>query len=116
MGVLHRIDSLADRPVGYRPQQPDQYHSAVALPEILSEIEGVGPNSKRVQRSYEGILARTGPELEILERLPLPDVERGAGPVVAEAVGRMRTGRVIRQAGFDGQYGSIRLFEPEELE
>src|SRR5262249_56056030 len=37
-------------------------------------------------------------------------------PLLGEAVGRLRAGTVIRQAGYDGEYGVIRLFEEGELD
>src|SRR5262249_58751725 len=35
--------------------------------------------------------------------------------LLAEAIARLRAGRVIREAGYDGEYGVIRLFEDGEL-
>ncbi|MFH0910295.1 MAG: hypothetical protein V1918_02115, partial [Planctomycetota bacterium] len=51
-----------------------------------------------------------------LGEAPLADIAREGAPVLAEAIGRMREARVIRRAGFDGEYGSIRLFETGELD
>ena len=39
-----------------------------------------------------------------------------ASPLLAEALTRLRKGEVIRQAGYDGEYGVIRLFEARELD
>ena len=36
-------------------------------------------------------------------------------PLLGEAVARLRAGRVIREAGYDGEYGAVRLFQPDEL-
>src|SRR5581483_7397481 len=57
-----------------------------------------------------------GPELSILGEVPLEDVARADSTLLAEAIGRLREGRVIRDAGYDGEYGVIRLFEPGELQ
>ena len=35
--------------------------------------------------------------------------------LLGEAISRLRAGRVIKQAGYDGEYGVIRLFEDGEL-
>jgi len=117
LGVLHRVAELADRPDApdERPPQAAPFRSLIPLSEVLSEIQGVGPQSKAVQRRYEDLVAQLGSELFILERVPLEDVRRAGSPVLAEALARMREGRVIRDAGFDGQYGTIRLFTKEEL-
>ena len=117
LGVMHRVAELADRPDApqERPPQAAPFRSLIPLCEVLSEIQGVGPQSKAVQRRYEDLVAQLGSELFILERIPLEDVRRAGSPVLAEALARMREGRVIRDAGFDGQYGTIRLFTKEEL-
>ncbi len=116
VGVMHRVQALADRPAGQRPPRTDPFRSLVPLPEIVSEIRGVGPKSKTVQGSVADLVTRLGPELEILETVPPEDVRRNADPLLAEALDRLRQGRTHRQAGYDGEYGVIRLFEPGELD
>ena len=58
---------------------------------------------------------RFGPELGILGDVPLDDLAAGAPSIVAEAIARLRRGEVRREAGYDGVYGTIRLFDPDEL-
>ncbi len=115
VGVLHRVEELADRAEGAKPEGASDFRSLVPLPEVLSELHGAGVDSKAVQRSYEGLLARVGPELHLLEDAPIEAIDRAGPPLLGEAISRMRAGRVIRQAGYDGEYGTIRLFEPREL-
>lgn len=115
VGVMNRVDELADRPDGFRPDSANRFRSLVPLAEVISEIRGVGEKSKKVQQAYEEILARVGSELYILEQAPTEDIRAAGSPLVAEAVQRMREGRVIRDAGYDGEYGTIRLFEKDEL-
>ncbi len=117
VGVSHRVEVLADRPVdsGFRPPNAGPVRSLVPLPSILSEIMGVGPQSKRVQRTYLELLARLGPELEILTACPLEELAERGSSLLVQAVERLREGRVIRQGGYDGEYGRVRLFEDHEL-
>ena len=115
VGVLYRVEELADRPEGEYRADTDPFRSLIPLPEVLSELEGVGSGSKRVSRAYEGLLARLGPELDVLAQLPLDEVAQHASPRLVEALRRMRAGEVIREAGYDGEFGVIRLFTPEEL-
>jgi DNA helicase-2/ATP-dependent DNA helicase PcrA len=115
IGVQHRVDALADRPDGYRPEGAAGFASFVQLPEILGEIAGVGPKSKSVTAQVSALVERFGPELAILGDVPLDDLAAGAPSVVAEAIARLRRGEVRRDAGYDGVYGTIRLFEPGEL-
>ncbi|MDT0310412.1 UvrD-helicase domain-containing protein [Streptomyces sp. DSM 44917] len=114
VGVLSRVEELADRAEPVRPEGAAGFRSLVPLPEVVGEILGVGPKSKRVQGQIDRLTASLGPELSILQEVPAEDV--GAQlPLLGEAVARLRRGEVIREAGFDGEYGTIRLFEPGEL-
>ena len=115
IGVQHRVDALADRPDGYRPDGAAGFASFVPLPEILGEIAGVGPKSKSVTAQVSAMVERFGPELAILGDVPLDDLAAGAPSIVAEAIARLRRGEVRREAGYDGVYGTIRLFDPDEL-
>jgi DNA helicase II / ATP-dependent DNA helicase PcrA len=115
IGVQHRVDLLADRPEGYRVPGAAGFTSFVQLPEILGEIAGVGPKSKSVTAQVTALVERFGPELSILGEVPLSDLAAGAPSIVAEAIGRLRRGDVRRDAGYDGVYGTIRLFDPGEL-
>ena len=114
VGVLHRVLDLADREAPAALAREPEARSVIPLPEVLSEILGVGPASRKVRERYAALLQALGPELDILCRLPLPDLRAHWEPL-GEAVARMRVGRVIRQGGFDGQYGVVRVFAPEEL-
>ncbi|WP_345352012.1 UvrD-helicase domain-containing protein [Actinoallomurus liliacearum] len=115
VGVLYRVDELADHPEGRRPEGAADFRNLVPLPEIVSEIRGVGPRSKSVLGHIAELVATLGPELAILDEVPLDDVRRAGGELLAEAIARLRRGEVIRDAGYDGEYGVIRLFETGEL-
>jgi uncharacterized protein (TIGR00375 family) len=115
VGVLHRVEVLADRPPGSRPAGAAGFRNLIQLPELVGEVLGVGPRSKAVEAVVGGLVERLGPELEILERVPIDAIAKAGPPLVAEAVDRVRRGVVIREAGYDGEYGSIRAFAPEEL-
>lgn len=116
VGVMHRVQTLADQPAGRRPENASPFNSLVPLPEILSEIERVGPKSKTVQRRVSDIVNRLGPELDILSSLPMEEVAKSGDPLFHEAISRLRRGDVRRQSGYDGEYGVIRLFEPREVD
>ncbi|HVD16867.1 MAG TPA: UvrD-helicase domain-containing protein [Actinomycetota bacterium] len=115
VGVLHRVEVLADRAEGVRPEGAAGYRNLVPLPEVLGEILDCGPRTKTVQRELAALYARLGPELGILDDVPLDDLRRAGSAVLAEAVDRLRRGAVLREAGYDGEYGVIRVFDPAEL-
>ena len=115
VGVLHRIAELADRPAGFRPPGAAGFTSLVQLPEIVGEMLATGPKSKKVAGEVGRLVAALGPELTILRETPLDDLRRAGGSLLSEGIARLRRGEVIRDAGYDGEYGTIRLFQPGEL-
>ncbi len=117
VGVSHRVDELAERGEGdFAPETAGAVKSLIPLAEILSEILGVGPKSKKVAAAYDRLLAALGPEFHVLEDAPLDDVARVSSSLMAEALERLRRGQVRREAGYDGEYGVIKVFEEGELE
>jgi DNA helicase II / ATP-dependent DNA helicase PcrA len=109
MGVLQRVEDLADRPAGVRPAGAAGWRNLLALDELVAGVTGVGPTSKTVRRTIDAMVELFGPELPMLERLPLEAIDKAGFPAVAEAIGKVRRGEVVRDPGFDGQYGSIRV-------
>ncbi|MFE9651489.1 UvrD-helicase domain-containing protein [Micromonospora sp. NPDC006431] len=115
VGVLSRVEELADRPEGHRPAHAREVTHLVPLAEILGEINKVGARSKKVEGKLNELIAALGPELEILTDTPLDEIGRVGGELLAEGIGRLRRGEVRRVPGYDGEYGVITLFDPAEL-
>ncbi|MDT4987578.1 MAG: hypothetical protein QOI74_1672, partial [Micromonosporaceae bacterium] len=115
IGVLHRVEELADRPTGFRPDGAPAVQHLIQLAQIVGEIVGVGSKSKSVEAQLNTLVAEIGPELAILRDAPLDQVVAVGGERLGEAISRLRAGRVRRTPGYDGEYGVIRLFEPGEL-
>jgi PHP family Zn ribbon phosphoesterase len=114
VGVLHRVNRLADRAHGFRPDSAKPFFSLVPLPEVLAETMGTGVASKRVDAEYRRLIHQLGNEFRILIDTPLPDIERAGSPLIREAISRVRAGKVNIIPGFDGEYGKIRIFEAAE--
>jgi DNA helicase-2/ATP-dependent DNA helicase PcrA len=114
LGVMHRVQELADRPPGAASPQARPFESLIALPEVLAEVLNTGAAGKKVQHRYFRLLESLGPEMEILRRVPLADLEREGGSLLAYGMDKMRRGRVHIAPGYDGAYGEIHLFTPEE--
>jgi DNA helicase-2/ATP-dependent DNA helicase PcrA len=114
LGVVHRVLDLADRQNGARPAAAPPFESLIGLSEILGEVLGVGPSSKKVRQAYFRLLEKLGPELAILRHAPLAALAREGGVLLAHGIDRMRRGEVHIAGGYDGAYGEIRLFTPEE--
>ncbi|MBF0261301.1 MAG: UvrD-helicase domain-containing protein [Magnetococcales bacterium] len=115
VGVLNRVEELAVRPEGgERPATAAPFISMIPLPEIIAEVEGMGVTSNRVNRAYDELLRRLGPELSILEEVPVEEIRTHGSVRLAEAIARVRRGEVIRAGGYDGEFGVIRVFSEEK--
>ena len=116
VGVLHRVEKLADRPEGEGPAERQSFEYLIPLAEVIAAAVGVGPQSKTVRRIYDKLLAALGPELTILRSASAAAIAACGENLVAEGVRRMRAGSVDILPGYDGEYGKVRLFSDLERE
>ncbi|MCX5816937.1 MAG: endonuclease Q family protein [Proteobacteria bacterium] len=114
VGVMHRVDKLADREDGFKLEDAPHFYSTVPLPEILGETLDVGASSKAVDKEYRKLLHSLGNEFKILMDVPLDNIESAGTPLIREAISRVRSGNVHITPGFDGEYGKVKIFEEAE--
>lgn len=114
-GVLHRVETLGQRPLGTKPAQAIPYKNVVSLEEVIAEALDVGPSSKKVQVLYEHMVALQT-EFSILLDLSLEEIAKLSTDHVAQAVGKMREGLFHIEPGYDGLYGKIELYTKAERE
>jgi uncharacterized protein (TIGR00375 family) len=114
VGVMHRVEKLADRKRGFRPADAPGFTSIIPLPEIIAEGLRCGANTKKVNELYFQLLERLGNEFDILMHIPLDDIGRAGTPLLREAISRMRAGDVRIAPGYDGEFGKVRIFEDVE--
>ena len=107
IGVEHRIQELADRKKGFVPKNARHFEKLVPLPEVISQVMGFSPTSKRVQAKYQELLKSLGSEFDILRQVPLEDLKKTGGELLSESIGCIRRGNVICHPGYDGAYGTI---------
>jgi DNA helicase-2/ATP-dependent DNA helicase PcrA len=124
-GVISRVLELANRPVdewgvcppSWRGTNKRPYVSLIPLRELLGEALNTGCASKKVEVSYAALIEKAGREIDILMDMPIDKIEAQiipfvSGELLAQAIARMRAGEVFIQAGYDGEYGVIRVFDP----
>ena len=116
IGVLHRIEKLADRPENYIPEGKPYSVHLVPLLEILAEVFNVNPNSKTLDKLYHQYVEKVGTEFDILLKKELSELSEILPEKLFEAIKRVREGKVYAKGGYDGVYGTIKIFEPEERE
>jgi PHP family Zn ribbon phosphoesterase len=113
---MHRVEELADLPTGRRPPTGRPYQSIIPLLEIIAEVEQVGVNSKKVANIYLDLLGRLGNEHHVLLEAELESIRQAGSLLMAEAISRVRSGEVSIHPGYDGEFGTIRVFHSTERE
>jgi uncharacterized protein (TIGR00375 family) len=114
VGVLHRVEKLADRKKGQKPAGAPDFESLIPLKEVLGQVLRVGAGSVKVDALYHRLLSRFGSEFRILRELAPCELDREGLPLLALALARMRSGEVRLRPGYDGEYGVISLLaEPD---
>lgn len=114
VGVLNRVEELADRPAGFVPQNAISYKSLVPLKEIIAEVLGIGENTGAVEKRYRKLIEVFENELNILIKASEKEIENASLPEIAEAIMKAREGKVFVKPGYDGVYGKISIFQKNE--
>lgn len=110
-GVLSRVDELADRKSGYVPPSSVAYKSLIPLDEIIGEAKGVSRTSKAVEKEYLQLIQEFGSEFNILVNIPEADFSSAMDPKIVEGIRRVRQKQIDIEPGFDGEYGTIKIFD-----
>ncbi len=111
IGVLHRVEDLADREEGFVPPNAIPFKNMVPLDEIIADAFGQNVGTKAVDQEYEKLIKQIGPELSILFDRSREKLASVASPQVTEGILQVREGRVEIQPGYDGVYGKIKVFK-----
>jgi uncharacterized protein (TIGR00375 family) len=109
VGVMNRVDQLADRPEGFVPTGAVPFKNLIPLEEVIADAKGVSRTSQAVGKEYMSLIAKYGTEFDILLRLSDEEVHKGITKSVADGILRMRKGKVSIQPGYDGEYGIISI-------
>ena len=81
IGVEHRVEELADRPAGFRPEEAKPFESLAPLPEVIAASTGGSAAGKKTLEQYERLLQTLGPEFTILRDVPSRGPAAGSGPL-----------------------------------
>lgn len=115
IGVMNRVDELADRPEGFVPKDSIPYKRMIPLLEIIADVVGVASSSKKVDAEYQVIVPRIGTEFEVLTEVREKELLKKIPQKIAKAIINVRNGNVNILPGFDGEYGKIEILKGEDV-
>lgn len=112
VGVENRLDELAERPEDFMPKNAKRVEYIIPLAEIIAELHGTKSTAgKAVTAQYHAVLDRLGDEFSVLRNIDLAAIEAAGFPLLKLAIERLRAGNVVREPGYDGVYGTIKVFK-----
>lgn len=115
VGVLQRVEELADREENYKPKDAAPFKSLIPLSEILSALLNYSVASKKVWQEYNNLLNNFDSELDILLEAKKEDLTKASNEKIADAIIKAREGKIKIKPGYDGVYGQP-IFENNEKE
>ncbi|MEW6455499.1 MAG: endonuclease Q family protein [Acidobacteriota bacterium] len=114
IGVMHRVEALADREENYLPEGVIPYKNLIPLNEIIGEAMEKSSESPAVYEEYFRLINIYGNEFNVLNNVPISSLEKSTSERISQGISNMREGKVSIFPGFDGVYGKISLFERKE--
>jgi uncharacterized protein (TIGR00375 family) len=114
IGVMHRVEILADREEGIIPPSAIPFYNLVPLDEIIASAIGQEPETVKVKEIYNKMIYRFGNEFNILLKEKIEDIREVFNERIAEGIERVRNKKITLFPGYDGEYGKVKIFEDEE--
>jgi uncharacterized protein (TIGR00375 family) len=107
-GVEQRVEELADRAEGFKPDNSIGFMRLLPLSEIITTVLDVdSPSAKNVWAVYDLLIAKYGDEYRVLMEAPFRELVDIVDASVAAAIVRVREGSVRVIPGYDGVYGRL---------
>ncbi len=130
-GVMYRVGQLANASSKFKVQSskldelgvnwindPEGIHprfvKLVPLNEIIAESIGSPVAGEKVKIKFDEMCLEFGSEIKTLLKTPIGDIEKKFGEKIAEGVAKVRRGDIAVDPGYDGEYGKVKIWSPEE--
>lgn len=105
IGVLHRVEELADRPDGFIPDKSIPFKKLIPLSELIAAVYNVEVFSRKVWEESTKLIKEFGSELNVLLEASENKLMLVTNEKIAELILKNREGEVKVQPGYDGEYG-----------
>jgi uncharacterized protein (TIGR00375 family) len=105
IGVLHRVEELADRPEGFVPKGVVPFKSLIPLSEIIAELIGSAPATQKTWKIYYELISKFGSEFSVLLDAEEDELKKVVDEKLANAIMKNREGKIYVKPGYDGEYG-----------
>ena len=132
VGVMHRVEELANGNDWFGKEKTKLNDNAVKwildekgihppfvklvqLVQIVAESMSSTVSSQKVINAYNELCLEFGSELEVLLKVPTKEIQKHAGERIAEGIEKVRRGDIVILPGFDGQYGTVKIWEDKKV-
>ncbi|UCE44280.1 MAG: DNA helicase UvrD, partial [Candidatus Bathyarchaeota archaeon] len=110
-GVEQRVEELADRSAGFKPEGAPGYMHLLPLSEIIKAVlEVTYLGARGVWSVYNRLVEEFGDEYKVLMTASHDELSEIVDPKIAEAIVRVREEKVEVIPGYDGVYGQLHIF------
>ncbi len=109
IGVMHRVNDLADRELGFMPTDAVPYVHAIPLREVIAYVSKKGEYTTYVKLAYSNLIQKFGTEFNVLMKSDMDSIAE-VDKDLARAIGIIREDRANVVPGYDGVFGIIDIF------
>ncbi|MFN4227333.1 MAG: endonuclease Q family protein [Candidatus Ratteibacteria bacterium] len=109
IGVMHRVEELADRKSNEKPEKYVPFRKIVPLDQIIGSVMNKEVSSQIVQKMYFEIINKVGPEFYILLEANEKEIEKRIETKICEGIKKVREGKVNIKPGYDGEFGKVEI-------
>jgi len=114
IGVLHRVEELADREEGFKPKNAIPFKTLIPLSEILSHFLKTALATQKIWKEFYKIVNNFDSEFDVLIDAKKEDLVKYTNEKIADAIIAVREGKVKIKPGYDGIYGQLIFDETVE--
>ena len=114
IGVLSRVEELADREEGFKPKNAIPFKSLIPLSEILSHFLKTNVATQKIWKEYYKLVNNFKSEFDVIIEAKKEELVKFTDEKIADAIIAVREGKVKIKPGYDGVYGQLIFDEKME--